>query len=508
MIRRFYDSPVGASNLNGRFKWYIPLAFLYILLFRIEQGIQFFDRREVIYVAIFMLFSALILIRLLNALPIRNRSSAGIGMVIFLLPAMLFTSWISFLSKLDLVDSINWNKQAFLWLLLFVFLFLFLLNRFSNGHAKLEKYLIVLFCSLCLYQSILIFSHAPKLGKAVSSSKILMDSKNPLFMKVDTAGISDVYFIVFDAYEGNASLNQDFGFNNGWVTKSLSDLGYKVSDHARSAYHYTQYCISSVLNMDYEFDWSAYSVGDYVNMSLVLQHIWSNRMCRIMEQNGYAIRNLSFFDLKQEQRSRSFKPFTASRSFYRLILENSILLRFFINPVDRHQGESNLETYRSLLRVIKEDTTRKFVYAHFMLPHPAFYFDSSGGYYPDGKGKFPDAGRNYIEQVKLSNKWMVDIARNIQAFRPGSMVVMQGDHGPILRLAGDKVLTGIENPFSAIFVPGGTPEEINDSLFTPNTFRFLLKKMAIGPNLIPLKAESGKLLKPDSILREKSKEDP
>jgi hypothetical protein len=299
-------------------------------------------------------------------------------------------------------------------------------------------------------------------------------------MHLDTSHVRDIYLLVFDAYGGNGSLEKYFGFSNRPITDSLTALGFQVSGRARSAYHYTPFSISSMLNMDHEYDWGRASRGSYVGMSLLLKNIRHNRLTAILAANGYAIHNLSFFDLDQAERERSFKPFTAARGFGRFLLENSILLRFFVNPVDTYQGQANLDTYAKLRDIIAHHEERKFVYAHFMLPHPAYYLDSAGRYYPDGKGKYGIRAKDHLEQVKLANRWMLQVAKDVLALRPGSVIVIQGDHGSLIPLskANEPAPDESNNPFSAVYMPKGLSAEFPDSLFTPNTFRKVLNAMS------------------------------
>jgi hypothetical protein len=465
-------------------QWYIPMAALWILLFRVQQGVCFFGSFEVLWVSAAVLGASFLFMFLLHVLPKGQRSMAGIMMIVLMVPSFLFTSFAGIVRSIGLSGDADWNKRSFFVFLSLAAMVLLLVIIRPAMKKGIERYFMWLFAALCLYQSLTLVLAIPRMARIASLSKDVLRGTGPS-VRLDTTGVKDIYFIVFDAYGGNASLRRHFNYDNARVTDTLRALGFAVSDHALSAYHSTPYSISSVLNMDAVYDWGEGMSGTYVNMTLLLQQIRQNRLTRILSGNGYQVRNLSFFDLDQAGRQRSFKPFTASRGLARFMLENSILLRFFVNPVDHRQGESNLGTLNDLKSIIRSDTSRKFVYAHVMLPHAAYYVDSSGRFYPGGEGKYGNVEKDHLEQVKYANDWIIGIASDIVRYRPGSMVVIQGDHGSLIHFNGSSTVVPDEsnNPFSAVRVPPGCSAAIPDTLYAPNTFRILLNAMSASPEL-------------------------
>lgn len=462
-------------------RWYLPLCMLWIMLFRLQQVVFFFPFAEVFLVVMALLFLSAAAMLLVHMLPGPWRSIAGILSLVVMVPAMLYTTFTSVVRRVGLANDVNWNARGF-WTLMVLFGLIWLGCLLRPGLRRgLERYFTLVFSVLCLYQAVMLALAAPEMSRLKDLSDRTLDTRSPARspMILDTSRAPDIYFLVFDAYGGNSSLRKYFGFSNLAVTDSLAALGFQVSGQARSAYHFTPYAVSSVLNLDHEYDWGGGTHGSYVGMSLLLKSIRNNRLTATLAANGYTIHNLGFFDFDQAERERSFKPFTAARGFGRFLLENSILLRFFVNPVDTHQGQANLDTYAKLLDVIAHDPRRKFVFAHFMLPHPAYYLDSAGHYYPDGKGKFGIQEKDYLEQVKLANQWMLKVARNVLSIRPGSILVFQGDHGSLIHFNGAAPAADeSNNPFSAVYIPSGMQADFPDTLFTPNTFRKVLNMMS------------------------------
>lgn len=129
----------------------------------------------------------------------------------------------------------------------------------------------------------------------------------------------------------------------------------------------------------------------------------------------------------------------------------------------------------------------KFVFAHFILPHPPYVFDRFGNAHPERTRAGNVEG--YLEQVRFANSQIERIVGELldRPEHEQPIVVIQGDEGPYPRLgdsipgawaerpAGDlRVKYGILN---AYFLPGPRSEFTEYPAITPvNTFRMIFNR--------------------------------
>jgi hypothetical protein len=142
----------------------------------------------------------------------------------------------------------------------------------------------------------------------------------------------------------------------------------------------------------------------------------------------------------------------------------------------------------------------KFVFAHFILPHPPYVFDRHGRARSETKR---DGNVNgYLEQLRYANtqieRIVIELLDRPEAERP--IVLLQADEGPYPRLgtripaswanepaADVRVKYGI---FNAYYLPGPRSEFTEYPAMSPvNTFRMVFTRY-FGANLPVLPDES------------------
>ncbi|MCW3116897.1 MAG: synthase family protein, partial [Chitinophagaceae bacterium] len=115
----------------------------------------------------------------------------------------------------------------------------------------------------------------------------------------------------------------------------------------------------------------------------------------------------------------------------------------------------------------------KFVYAHLMIPHHPYYFDSKGDSLPLKKLlRFKNTDSNdYIEYLKYGNKKIMQLVDDILASSPTPPVIMLlSDHG----FRHPAKTTDRKYDFmnlNAIYLPRKNYSQFNDSITNVNHFR-------------------------------------
>jgi hypothetical protein len=108
----------------------------------------------------------------------------------------------------------------------------------------------------------------------------------------------------------------------------------------------------------------------------------------------------------------------------------------------------------------------KLIFAHLVIPHPPYVFDSDGEFTDFDV----DAETGYVDQIAYLNKRLLPLLENIinASDRP-PIIILQGDHGAI-HSPPDKRL----DILNAVFLPG-IPSDLVSKKITPvNTFRLIL----------------------------------
>jgi hypothetical protein len=134
-------------------------------------------------------------------------------------------------------------------------------------------------------------------------------------------------------------------------------------------------------------------------------------------------------------------------------------------------------THTNLFQLASQkNNTPVFVYAHFMLPHSPYLFDSTGKAMPESTWfQNQDVDELYLSQLKYTNTFIKDMVTQLQ--KPGSrprVIIVQSDHG-FRRFP--KELNHLEfSNLNAIYFPDRQYADLYDSISSVNTFRVILRK--------------------------------
>jgi hypothetical protein len=317
----------------------------------------------------------------------------------------------------------------------------------------------------------------------------------------------DVYYLIFDRYADAETLRTHLGFDNSPFLNGLERRGFDVTSGSRANYQNTHMSLASSLNMDH-LDVLTRSVQrPSKDLHPIFDLIGRSAVAKAFKSMGYTYVHVG-----------SWASFTASSPIADINLkpvETSELTRALygstaLSPLLRGTGagsgdenETQAKATRGAFRAL--DTAMdvrgpKFVFTHFILPHPPYVFDRDGNYRPEQQRAGNVNG--YLEQVRFANTQIERIVDALLA-KPADeqpIIVLQSDEGPYPRLgtrfpsswatqpAGDvRVKYGILN---AYYLPGPRSEFVPYPSITPvNTFRMILDRY-FGAQLAVLPDES------------------
>jgi hypothetical protein len=313
----------------------------------------------------------------------------------------------------------------------------------------------------------------------------------------------DIYYIIFDRYARADQLQSVFGYDNSGFLAALRERGFFVADAAYSNYQRTTHSFVSSLNFDYLDRLDAPATRDKADWLPLYEMLQDFRVGRFLKVQGYEIH---FFGTWWEP-TRRIAIADTHHNFYempelaRVIYEYSLIVKagrlIGFRPADPlwWQCQRSRLMFQTLGN-LGDAGTPKFVFAHFLVPHPPFVTDESGRCMDIGEVLSRSRKENYIGQVKYANEQILAMVDRLLA-GPGlkPIIILQADEGPWPKnYAGNEVTVigrdagGVDwlkaTPaelrekmaiFSAMYLPGIDTGRISPATTPVNTFRRILK---------------------------------
>ena len=137
----------------------------------------------------------------------------------------------------------------------------------------------------------------------------------------------------------------------------------------------------------------------------------------------------------------------------------------------------HLRNNENIIRAVKNKASEKtnvpkFIYAHLMMPHYPYYFNSKGHALPTQQllnGQETNRG-NYIEYLQYCNRRILGLVENIMANSDSPVIMLLGDHGFRQGIGKDEHKYAFMN-LNAIYLPDKKYSLFYDSISNVNQFR-------------------------------------
>ena len=381
------------------------------------------------------------------------------------------------------------NTHYFLLLCLITGILILLTRRRSIlGLKKFSQYLSFIFLALIIYEA------GSLLYKSLTAQKQLSLQLEgvPEFSSWNGGPKPDIYFLLFDEYQGDKGLQDLFGFRDQGPGTMLRKKGFRVLNDPRSNYNYTFYSVPSMLNMAY-LNYSDQKI-DYDLRRVIKSVDYLGEKSPFLDQlnrQGYTIVNHSFFRLYNKPSphpnlvvpkdgysaiySRSlpgwaqedllhFIPFNAVQRvfhtyFYQVFLYNQDVLRGMETTIDA------------------PPSSPKFVYCHLLLPHPPILTDSIGNLKNIRAAMYEINRRqstlpsSYAGYIRYSNLVLEQLVTRIQLKDSNAVIIFASDHG--FRSYPDRQ-SDVFNNQCAVYIPGNKYDGFRDDLSLVNLLRLVL----------------------------------
>ena len=448
---------------------------------------------NLLWVDMVIYFLAPIILYFLLALTLKSKWWAGALLLYFLLIFYFFHvlhQWLKDMPALSFLSSYSVILPVLLLVSIIYCIYIF---KRKNGFPKLYYLGNLLFILLLAAGAI---QYVYKAYTHAERAYFQADAKEDLRLSninsCDTCSKPDIYFILLDGYTNSKTLNAEFNYSNQEITDFLKSKNFLVLSDSRSNYNFTHMSIASILNLGYlsKLDNShSFYTKDFFESYYT---VYNNHLTEWLKQQGYELNNYSIFEIKdapsritpflQELNYRSVLGQTFFNKVYRDIGYHFSFLQpgQELTKEEKEKVNAGLkriqETFDGVVNTSKTSSTApRFTYAHFILPHETFYFDSTGKKLdPHYTARTMVNKQDYLQQLIYTNKFIVEplvdsIFKNSN--RP-FVIIVQGDHG-YRTYSPEKMNLEFEN-LSAIYFSNQQYNQLYPSMTSVNTFRVVL----------------------------------
>ncbi|HET7471764.1 MAG TPA: sulfatase-like hydrolase/transferase [Candidatus Limnocylindrales bacterium] len=311
----------------------------------------------------------------------------------------------------------------------------------------------------------------------------------------------DVYYLILDRHANDATLDAVYGVQSP-LTDRLRASGFTVLDHAYANYMRTHLSLASSMNMSY-LDQLTEDYGRESNdVQSVFKLLQDDAVGQFLKGQGYRyIHTGSSYQPTSRSALADENPQRSSDTDFSRVLFDTTVLPGIARRVTNGRDPDRDRLYETArwqwgeLARIRDEPGPKYVFSHFLLPHPPYIFDRDGSYVDEATEKSRTEADNYGRQVAYTDAQVLDFIAPLVALPPDQrpIIVIQADEGPFPRryaLGGGTwdwtQATDAEREqkfgiLDAILLPGDGPQPA-PSMTPVNTFRFLFDRY-FGANL-------------------------
>jgi hypothetical protein len=305
----------------------------------------------------------------------------------------------------------------------------------------------------------------------------------------------DIYYIILDGYGRSDILNDYFQVENEEFENFLRGQGFYVASGSHSNYGQTYFSLASSLNLNY-LEPIQQAVGLKGNSRKALRYlIENNSVARLLRAAGYR-----YVLLASTYSGTLYSPLAdvclcetyGMTEFERTFINKTMLGLWLPRSLHYEAHRQKLNSMFDQLARLPELDSPKFVFAHFLAPHPPFVFASDGSAINyerpfgllDGshyRGSRAEYVAGYRGQVTYLNRKLQEaVAAILARSTTPPIIILQGDHGPGSMLHwSDPAQTNMAERFSilnAYYLPGDGKSALYDTITPVNTFRIIFNE--------------------------------
>lgn len=309
-----------------------------------------------------------------------------------------------------------------------------------------------------------------------------------------------IYYIILDKYAADATLKDDYGYDNSQFLDYLSSSGFYIAHDSLTNYPKTSLSIASSLNLNYLDTFKPANSDARPEVSIVLPLLQNNAVGSFLKNHGYNYIHLGSWYIPTATSAIATENYNYASNqlpldrFQTLILQQSMVapvLNKFMVVKANDQARVSLEYQDKVLPAIVEQPGPKFVFAHILMPHDPFIYDAQCQLRSAQDLASHTRMYNYLQHVGCANLQAKTLIDDIKADDPGSYIILQADEGPMALknpLPGDDDYhLGNDVPISsrlersrilnAYYFPDQDYSQLSQDITPVNSFRILFNKL-------------------------------
>lgn len=424
----------------------------------------------------------------------------------------------------------NWTKAAVITVVWMSFFFFFgAVHEFLKSHPVLEVFGHYRFLLPAIFAVLIaIFIYLKKIKKPFLRSTLFLNVLFTIYIVVDLGAVlikairppehqltvynfarenqyktcdtcarPNIYFLLMDEYGSSLSLKEQYEFDNSSFDSFLVKNGFQIQTKSKSNYNFTAFSMSATLNMSYIEgikNVKAVTADDYATCGVLVRN---NEVIKFLDAHGYEIVNYSVFDLAGNPAmvEQSFLPLktkliTDRTLFSRMNKDIGWLLMTYYpfklfkrNYILKHRDNNHMFQELVMKAAIEKKPRPRFIYAHFYMPHPPYYYDRNGKLADNAtlyKEYKSDPLYTYLEYLQYVNERIKEMVTAIRTNDPGAIVILLSDHGYRNGSRPSKDYNAEPECYfqnlNAVYFPDGDYRGLYDSITNVNMFRVILNK--------------------------------
>jgi Sulfatase len=274
----------------------------------------------------------------------------------------------------------------------------------------------------------------------------------PAFAGHAAAGSPDVWHIILDRYASSATLRTVYAYDNKPFLDALRARGFAVREAAFSNYQRTGHSVASTLNGAYLDPLAGRMSGNQDDWVPLYRALTDNAATRFFEGQGYetVFAGSWWNPIRRSRVADRNVNFRAIPELGRLLLDRSVLgdaMAALNLPYGDGRADQCLRARAKFreLRKLAREPARKYVLAHFLVPHPPFVLNADGSCRSLAEAERASRRDNYVSQVRYANDEVVRLVDAILAGPRPAIVLLHGDEGPWpAAFAGDERFLGAD----------------------------------------------------------------
>jgi hypothetical protein len=251
----------------------------------------------------------------------------------------------------------------------------------------------------------------------------------------------DVYWLIFDRYGSDRSLEMLHGIQND-LTPWLREQGFTVLDDSHANYVRTALSVMTTLNMTHMEDLEGLPGPDSSDLQPVYDLTQDSLVARQFKDLGYRYYHIgSWWAGTRQDRGADVSMNVAGgfSDFVDALVEESALpaiqrrLGMGTSVVDRRARHYTYNEFGlEALAGLADEPGPKFVFAHILLPHRPYVFDRDGSFMSTDEQAGMGTAEVFDRQLDYTNTRLREILGDLLALpedeRP--IIILQADEGP------------------------------------------------------------------------------